>query len=142
MMQICRQTVNRLPLLQQTKPGNKHHNQQQHYHINNSHHNSHIICNDNNNINNSNIQLNNSNNYASTYYYSYFPVCRANKPSYEQIFDCITSNNVKQLKKYLLDGFGSQVYTWRKADIAISEEMRLFLYHIPDYQVSVHILYI
>ena len=61
----------------------------------------------------------------------------AMKPSCEQIADCIIADNIPQLYKWVLDGFGRQVYSWRNAFVLAdsSTRMRDFMTQIPKYQV-------
>lgn len=66
----------------------------------------------------------------------------AMKPSYEQIADSITADNIQQLYKWVLDGFGNQVYSWRNAFVLADSSARMkdFMTQIPKYQVSTNIL--
>lgn len=59
------------------------------------------------------------------------------KPCYEQIKDCICADNTKQLYNWILDGFSSQVYSWRNAPLVStsSTRMKKFMEQIPQYQV-------
>lgn len=61
----------------------------------------------------------------------------AMKPSYEQIADCITADNIQQLYKWVIDGFGNQVYSWRNAFVLADSSARMkdFMTQIPKYQV-------
>lgn len=60
------------------------------------------------------------------------------KPCYEQIKDCICADNTKQLYNWILDGFSSQVYSWRNAPLVAtsSTRMKKFMEQIPQYQVG------
>ncbi|KAH9390977.1 hypothetical protein TYRP_006567, partial [Tyrophagus putrescentiae] len=67
----------------------------------------------------------------------------AMKPSCEQIADCIIADNIPQLYKWVLDGFGRQVYSWRNAFVLAdsSTRMRDFMTQIPKYQATIEALH-
>ena len=58
------------------------------------------------------------------------------KPTYEQINDCLANDDLGGLWKFLLDGFGTQVYSWRHSSIITSQSVRNFIKKIPQLQVS------
>ena len=58
------------------------------------------------------------------------------KPTYEQIYDCIITENLIQLKKFILDSYGNQIYSWLNSNIVqISMNVKQFIESIPSIQV-------
>ncbi|KAH9423609.1 hypothetical protein DERP_005189 [Dermatophagoides pteronyssinus] len=57
------------------------------------------------------------------------------KPTYEQIYDCIITENLIQLKKFILDSYGNQIYSWLNSNIVqISMNVKQFIESIPSIQ--------
>ncbi|XP_075680387.1 uncharacterized protein LOC113791200, partial [Dermatophagoides pteronyssinus] len=63
------------------------------------------------------------------------------KPTYEQIYDCIITENLIQLKKFILDSYGNQIYSWLNSNIVqISMNVKQFIESIPSIQENITML--